>query len=191
MAKLYFKYGAMNSGKSTDLLNTRYTYIKKGMKVLCFTPKFDTRSGVGKIKNRIGSECDAMTFTEETFFYEEDVRSILQEEKYGCILVDECQFLTKQQVDQLSEIVDNYDIPVICYGLKTDFTGHLFEGSKRLLEISSDITEIKTICKCGAKAIMTARFDNGIPVNKGNQIQIGDSEYDSFCHLHYKQLFKE
>ncbi len=189
MAKLYFRYGAMNSGKSTLLLQTAHNYEERGMKIIIIKPSCDTKS-----ENRISSRLGAEREVEVLLKSNEDIYKII-EEKYkniSCILVDEAQFLTKEQVDQLLKITVYLDIPVIAYGLRTDFKTNGFTGSTRLLEIAHTIEEMKTICRCGKKAMFNARFINGQMVTEGNQIAIDNSQeitYESMCpKCYYKKL---
>lgn len=181
MAKLYFRYGAMGASKTANMLMVRYNYIERGQEVLLLKPSCEKRDGKMIIKSRIGLEA-------ECIYVEEFLKAFLEKpHKYVCILVDEAQFLTEKQVDALASIVDNENIPVICYGLKTDFQSHLFEGSKRLLEIANVIEEIPTICWCGKKAIMNARVIDGKMVDEGSQIFLGGNEsYTSLCRKHYR-----
>ena len=189
MAKLYFRYGAMNSGKSTLLLQTAHNYEERGMKIIIIKPSCDTKS-----ENRISSRLGAEREVEVLLKSNEDIYKIIKE-KYkniSCILVDEAQFLTKEQVDQLLKITVYLDIPVIAYGLRTDFKTNGFTGSTRLLEIAHTIEEMKTICRCGKKAMFNARFINGQMVTEGNQIAIDNSQeitYESMCpKCYYKKL---
>ena len=188
MAKLYFYYSAMNAGKSTTLLQSSYNYHERGMRTIVLTPEFDTRSGVGQVASRIGLKTDAVTFSLVDNLYELCERDH-QREPLHCVLVDEAQFLTKNQVYQLSEVVDRLDIPVLAYGLRTDFQGNLFEGSMQLLSWADSLIEIKTICHCGRKATMVLRLDsNGNPVRDGDQVKIGGNEtYISVCRKHFKE----
>ena len=186
MSKLYFRYGAMGSGKTIDLLKVAYNYKERGQKVIIFTAKIDNRYEVGKITTRIGIQADALTFDNETNFY----RQIKQlEEKPDCILIDESQFLNRKQVLQLSDVVDFLDIPVICYGLRADFQMKFFTGSGPLMEMADKIEEIKTICECGKKATINMRMINGIPTTTGSQVLIGGNDsYKSVCRKCYKKL---
>lgn len=186
MSKLYFRYGAMGSGKTIDLLKVAYNYKERGQKVIIFTAKIDNRYEVGKITTRIGIQADALTFDNETNFY----RQIKQlEEKPDCILIDESQFLNRKQVLQLSDVVDFLDIPVICYGLRSDFQMKFFTGSGPLMEMADKIEEIKTICECGKKATINMRMINGIPTTTGSQVLIGGNDsYKSVCRKCYKKL---
>jgi len=173
MAKLYFYYSAMNAGKSTTLLQSEYNYRERGMKTLCLTPRLDDRYGVGKITSRIGLQATAHAFDkeEDLFVHIEQAES---DEHIHCVLVDEAQFLTPAQVLQLTLVVDRLKLPVLCYGLRTDFRGEPFDGSKYLLAWSDEIKEIKTVCRSGKKAIMNARIDaQGRQVYEGAQVEIG------------------
>lgn len=188
MAKLYFYYSAMNAGKSTMLLQSSYNYQERGMHTLLFTPALDTRFGVGKIKSRIGLEAPALMFTPEHNLYDR-IQADHVAHALGCVLVDEAQFLTRAQVQQLTEVTDTLDVPVLCYGLRTDFQGNLFEGSQWLLAWADKLVELKTVCHCGSKATMVLRVDDhGHPVKEGMQVEIGGNErYVSVCRLHFKQ----
>lgn len=187
MSKLYFRYGAMNSGKSTLLLQTAHNYEENGMNVTIVKPLIDTK-GNNKIVSRIGAErCVDFLLSEEDNLYE------IIKEKYkntNCILVDEAQFLTPKQAEQCMHIVVNLDIPVICYGLRTDFLTNGFPGSSRLLEIAHSIEEMKTICKCGSKALFNARFVDGEFTLSGNQVAIDGEKkvtYNSMCAKCYEK----
>lgn len=185
MSKLYFRYGAMGSGKTIDLLKVAYNYKERGQEVMIYTAEIDDRYGVGKITTRIGIQSDALTFNRETNFYR-DIKQV--ENKPDCILIDESQFLTKKQVIELSDVVDILDIPVICYGLRADFQMNFFEGSGPLMEIADKIEEIKTICECGRKATINMRLVNGIPTTRGEKILIGGNDsYKSVCRKCYKK----
>lgn len=173
MAKLYFYYSAMNAGKSTTLLQSAYNYEERGMRVFVITPQIDDRYGVGRITSRIGLEREAWAFTSEADLFVR-VRDEHFDEALSCVLVDEAQFLTGTQVLQLTCVVDRLRIPVLCYGLRTDFRGEPFEGSKYLLAWAEELSEIKTVCKTGAKATMNARLDaEGRRVRSGSQVEIG------------------
>lgn len=187
MAKLYFYYSAMNAGKSTILLQSAYNYRERGMETLIFTPQIDTRSGINKVSSRIGIHTDALSFDNQFHFYDYVSQQLKTTPGIKCILVDEAQFLTKRQVKQLTQIVDTLDIPALTYGLRSDFQGEPFEGSKYLLVLADNLIEIKTICFCGKKAIMNMRVDeNGNAVKIGEQIQIGGNErYMSMCRKHF------
>lgn len=192
MAKLYFYYSTMNAGKSTILLQSSYNYRERGMRTLVFAPEIDDRFGAGVVSSRIGLQSEAITFSiSENLF-----RRIQQEhekQKVDCVLVDEAQFLTKKQVRQLGDVCDDLGIPVLAYGLRTDFQGNLFEGSQYLMAWADNLNEIKTICHCGRKATMVLRIDStGKPVREGEQIQIGGNErYVTVCRKHFKQGLAE
>lgn len=188
MAKVYFYYSAMNAGKSTVLLQSSYNYQERGMRTMLFTPAVDTRAGVGRISSRIGLSAEAVAFAPgddlwEMISAERSVRAV------ACVLVDEAQFLTREQARQLTDVADFLDIPVLCYGLRTDFQGNLFAGSAALLAWADDVSEIKTICHCGRKATMVIRTDAaGNVLREGNQIEIGGNElYVSVCRRHFKE----
>ena len=186
MAKLYFYYSTMNAGKSTTLLQSSYNYRERDMNTLVYTAAIDDRFGVGKVTSRIGISQDAFLFRSETNLFDE-INEHLRKEKVHCVLVDEAQFLNKQQVYQLSDVVDKLKIPVLCYGLRTDF--QLFEGSIYLLAWADQLEELKTICYCGRKANFVLRLnDQGAVIKEGAQIQIGGNDsYLSVCRLHYKE----
>ena len=181
MAKLYFKYGAMGSSKTAQALITKFNYEERGMRVLLLKPATDTREGEGVISSRVGlsSVCVTVSADERLFemFSSLSVRP-------DVVIADESQFFTGRQVDELRAIVDEYDVPVLCFGLRTDFRTKLFSGSERLFEVADSIAEIKTICSCGAKATVNARLDdNGSVVVKGDKIVIGGNErYIAMCH---------
>ncbi|QDV41404.1 Thymidine kinase [Stieleria neptunia] len=187
MAKLYFYYSTMNAGKSTTLLQCSYNYQERGMKTLILLPEIDTRDQVGKVTSRIGLAADAVTFNIADNLLSM-VRHHHDSETLHCVLVDESQFLTARQVKQLSDVCDQLDVPVMAYGLRTDFQGNLFPGSEVLLAWADTLTEIKTICHCGRKATMVLRIDDaGHPIKDGRQIQIGGNErYVSVCRRHFK-----
>ena len=189
MAKLYFKYGAMGSSKTANALITKFNYEERGMKVWLIKPSIDDRDGADTVRSRIGLQADAYVATPETNLYEQ----LLLLGDYHVIIADECQFFTTAQVDQLRLIVDKLGIPVLCFGLRTDFLTHLFEGSRRLFEVADSITEIKTICTCGKKAIVNARIDGeGRVVTKGGQILIGGNDsYVAMCHSCWMQAIDE
>ena len=187
MAKLYFKYGAMGSGKTIDLLKVAYNYEEKGKRVLLLSPTKDDRDGVGVIKTRIGLKRQSLALKECDNLYE-IVKS--QKNMPDAVIVDESQFLSKEQVYQLSDVVDFFNIPVMCYGIRTDFKGNTFEGSHALFEIADSIEEIKTICECGNKATMNMRVIDGKPTLEGKQIFVGGNEsYVSICRKCYKKYF--
>lgn len=185
MAKLFFKYGTMKSGKSTHLLMTRHNYTSQNKKVLVYTSSLDTRWGTGIITSRTGLTAVAHLVTDDIFV---DIMEEQQLDDIACILIDEAQFLNYKQITSLCSVVDTLQIPVICYGLKNDFKNALFEGSKTLLELADEIELIKTVCehpKCGKKAIMNLRLQAGSPIYDGEQIQLGDEEYIPVCRNHY------
>ena len=180
----------MNAGKSTNLLQASFNYKERGLNSLIYTAKIDTRFGESKVSSRIGLSEKAFTFDKNTDFYQ----SISELDfKLDCLLIDESQFLTKSQVLQLSNVVDMLDIPVLCYGLRTDFQGELFEGSQYLLAWSDKLVELKTICFCGRKANMVLRqTEDGSPIREGSQIDIGGNEkYISLCRKHYREAFRK
>lgn len=189
MAQLYFYYSAMNAGKSTSLLQSEYNYRERGMTTRLLTARIDQRYGAGRISSRIGLEKAADTFTEAT-----DLKAWFTafEGHTDCILVDEAQFLTPEQVNQLSDLVDDADVPVLCYGIRSDFLGNLFPGSARLLALADKLNELKTVCHCGRKAIMVARLDEqGRAISEGDQVEIGGNDrYVSMCRKHYKEAVK-
>ena len=189
MSKLYFYYSAMNAGKSTTLLQSGYNYIERGMQVLLFAPSIDHRFEKAAIHSRIGLTQEANGFDKETHFFhlvQEQKNSLL---KLACILVDEAHFLTKEQVKQLTQITTQLRLPVLCYGLRSDFQGEPFEGSSYLLTWAEELVEIKTICHCGKKATMNIRIDGeGNPLEEGEQILIGGNEsYISACMHHFRE----
>ena len=190
MAKLYFNYSSMNAGKTTVLLQSAHNYRERGMEPLLFTPKLDDRYGEGWIKSRIGLQAKATIFTADDDLFE-ITRAQLEDRNVHCVLVDEAQFLNRDQVYQLSEVVDRLNIPVLCFGLRTDFQGELFEGSKYLLAWSDQLTEIKTICHTGRKANMVVRVDDeGYALKEGAQVEIGGNErYVSVSRAEFKNVF--
>jgi thymidine kinase len=190
MAKLYFNYSAMNAGKTTALLQSAHNYRERGMTPLLFTPKLDDRYDVGVIQSRIGLRAPALVFDADTNLYESTAAK-LEQQNIHCVLVDESQFLTRDQVYQLSEVVDELSIPVLCFGLRTDFQGELFEGSKYLLAWADELQELKTICHTGRKATMVVRVDeNGYAVQEGSQIEIGGNDrYVSVSRKEFKSVF--
>ena len=187
MAKLYFSYSTMNAGKSTVLLQASHNYGERGMKTMLFTAELDNRSKVGNISSRIGLSEKASTFNNDDNLLS-SVEKRLKKDKISCVFVDEAQFLTDKQVWELSDVVEILNIPVMCFGLRTDFQGKLFEGSSTLLAIADELKEIKTICHCGKKANMVVRVDsNGKVLKEGAQIEIGGNEkYISLCRKHWK-----
>ena len=190
MAKLYFRYGAMGSSKTANALMVWFNYKEKGQVPVLLKPRTDTRDGERIIRSRIGLE-EPCLYVDEFLEYldrpESRTFSCLKKKSYAAVIVDEAQFLTAQQVDRLSDIVDDFGIPVLCYGLRTDFTGHLFEGSKRLMEIADVIEEVPTVCWCGRRAHSNTRIKDGRVVRTGEQIMLGGNEtYVSLCRKHYK-----
>ena len=189
MAQLYFYYSAMNAGKSTSLLQSSYNYRERGMHTLVMTASIDNRYGVGKVASRIGIQTEAQVFGSE-----DDLINMIteshQQQHIHCVLVDESQFLSKAQVKQLTHVVDNLNIPVLCYGLRSDFQGELFTGSQYLLAWADKLVELKTICHCGRKANMVMRLDGeGNPMREGEQVAIGGNEsYDSVCRKHFREF---
>ncbi|MEC7939036.1 MAG: thymidine kinase [Pseudomonadota bacterium] len=188
MAQMYFYYSAMNAGKSTTLLQSSFNYQERGMTPVIFTAALDDRYGIGKVSSRIGLQSEAQLFKNDTNLFEA-INELNEQEKRHCVLIDECQFLSKEQVYQLTEVVDKLHIPVLCYGLRTDFLGELFEGSRYLLSWADKLVELKTICHCGRKANMVIRTDeHGVAIAEGDQVAIGGNDkYVSVCRLHYKE----
>lgn len=189
MAKLYFYYSAMNAGKSTVLLQANYNYKERGMNTLLYSPSIDNRFGVGKITSRIGLNADSRQIDIDFDIYA-DVKDVLQQDPdLACVLIDEAQFLTKQQVLQLCGIADKLGVPVLCYGLRSDFRNEPFEGSMYLLTLADNLIEIKTVCHCGRKATMNMRVDaKGNKVTEGEQISIGGNDlYLATCRRHFFQ----
>ena len=191
MAKLYFKYGAMGSSKTAQALITKYNYEENGLKVWLLKPSADTRDGEDVLRSRIGLEAKVEVATPDC-----DIYTQFRQTRKGCcdiIIVDECQFLTPQQIDQLRAIVNDFDIPVICFGLRTDFQTKLFPGSRRLMEIADTFDEIKTICDCGNKATVNARIDcSGHIVTEGAQVVLGGNDsYIAMCHRCYETGIRE
>lgn len=189
MAKLHFYYSAMNAGKSTTLLQSSHNYNERGMDTLLLVPSIDYRGGVGKISTRIGLEADALIIMKDTDIFERFSSEFQKNPNIRCILVDEAQFLTRSQVTQLARICDELNIPVLAYGIRTDFQGELFEGSAYLLAWADTLIELKTICHCGSKATMNMRIDGGgTPVFVGEQIDIGGNErYIATCRKHFRK----
>ena len=187
MAKLYFYYSAMNAGKTTTLLQSSHNYAERGMTTLLLKPLIDDREGLNVIRSRVGLEAEAKNFEKDDNLLQK-IEGQNKTKSLNCVLVDEAQFLTRDQVIQLGNVVDRLEIPVLCYGLRTDFLGELFEGSRSLLAWADELREIKTVCHCGKKAIMTVRLnEEGKPLQAGEQIQIGGNEsYVSMCRRHFK-----
>ena len=186
MAKLYFNYSSMNAGKSTMLLQANHNYIERGMKPRIYTSDLDNRFGNGEIVSRIGLKSKSNIFTSKTDIYK-DISNVITYSNVDCVLIDEAQFLTQNQVIQLGKIVDEFGIPVLAFGIRTDFQGNLFEGSKYLLAWADNLKEIKTVCHCGRKATMVLRLNTrGEIVSDGTQIEIGGEEkYVSVCRKHF------
>ncbi len=190
MAKLYFYYSAMNAGKTTTLLQSAHNYHERGMRVLILTPRLDHRAGSGTVASRIGLKAEGVAFERDTDLETLVKADIAVHGHLNCVLVDEAQFLSRAQVWQLSEVVDGLRIPVLCYGLRTDFRGELFEGSQYLLAWADEFNEIKTICHSGKKATMTVRVDDhGRAVQDGPQVEIGGNErYVSVSRAEFKKI---
>ena len=186
MAKLYFNYSSMNAGKSTMLLQANHNYIERGMNPRIYTSDLDNRFGKGEIVSRIGLKAKSNIFTSKTDIYR-DILNFCKNSIVDCVLIDEAQFLTQNQVIQLGKIVDELDTPVLAFGIRTDFQGNLFEGSKYLLAWADNLKEIKTVCHCGRKATMVLRLNaRGEVVSDGTQIEIGGEEkYVSVCRKHF------
>ena len=190
MAKLYFKYGAMGSSKTAQALITKYNYEENDMKVWLLKPSADTRDGVATLRSRIGLEAQVEIATPDANIYDRYVADHMG--KCDAVIVDECQFLTTAQIDQLRQIVDDYNVPVMCFGLRTDFQTHLFPGSHRLMELADAIEEIKTMCDCGAKATVNARINDGYIVTEGAQVVLGGNDcYIAMCHRCYVRGIRE
>ena len=189
MAQLYFYYSAMNAGKSTSLLQSAYNYQERGMTVAIYTAALDNRFGLGKVSSRIGLAMDAHIFDND-FNFVSHVKQLKATGAVDCVLIDEAQFLSKAQVRQLTDVVDDLKIPVLAFGLRTDFLGETFAGSEALLAWADKLIELKTICHCGRKANFVVRMDeNGKAATAGSQVQIGGNEsYVSMCRAHFKTL---
>ncbi len=190
MAKVHFYYSTMNAGKSTSLLQSNHNYIDRGLKTILFTPKVDADIHEGKIHSRIGLEKSANIFDADFNF--QDFFKSTKKNDLSCVLIDEAQFLTSQQVRELCKVCDDLNLPVMCYGIRTDFRGDLFPGSSELLALADNLIELKTICEyknCARKATMICRLDaEGNVITKGNQIDIGGDQYKVFCRKHYRKL---
>ncbi|WP_199554440.1 thymidine kinase [Sandaracinobacteroides hominis] len=186
MAQLYFYYGAMNAGKSTTLLQASFNYRERGMKTMLWTAAVDDRAGAGRIGSRIGLEAEAHVFSPATDLFE-----AVAANPPDCVLVDEAQFLSAGQVDQLAAVVDRLHVPVLAYGLRTDFQGRLFPGSERLLAVGDKLVELKAVCFCGRKATMNLRVDSsGRAVREGAQTEIGGNDrYVAVCRRHFSEAF--
>ena len=189
MAKLHFYYSAMNAGKSTTLLQSSYNYQERGMDTLLLSPAIDTRYGVNKIGSRIGLQANAMAFVSTQDIYQCVKQALEQNKNIKCVLIDEAQFLTKKQVQHLVKITVELDTPVLAYGLRSDFMGEPFEGSKYLLALADHLIELKTICHCGRKATMNLRVnEKGQAIREGEQVEIGGNErYVAVCSLHFHE----
>ena len=190
MAKLYFYYSSMNAGKSTALLQASYNYKERGMNTLVLAPTLDDRYGTGFVTSRIGLQSKAVSILPDEDLFAR-VSSLIVEKPLHCVLIDEAQFLSKKQVLQLGRISDHLDIPVLAYGLRTDFQGEPFEGSKYLLAIADNLKEIKAICHCGSKATMVIRQDpGGNVITSGKSVEIGGNDrYVSMCRKHFYEAF--
>ena len=190
MAKLYFKYGAMGSSKTAQVLITKFNYEERGMRVFLIKPEIDTRDGADVIRSRIGLSATAVCIPKNADLYEIYEK---EQQKYDVIIADECQFFSKEQIDALRLIVDRHNIPILCFGLRTDFLTHLFPGSARLFEVADSIAEIKTICTCGAKATVNARLNaKGQIVTHGNQVLLGGNDrYVALCHKCWMQQIEK
>ena len=190
MAKLYFKYGAMGSSKTAQALITKYNYEENDLNVWLIKPSADTRDGARILRSRIGLEANVEVIGPETDIYAKFLGS--RSMRCDVIIVDECQFMTPTQIDQLRAIVDEHNIPVMCFGLRTDFQTNLFPGSRRLMEVADTIQEIKTICDCGAKATVNARINDGYIVTEGAQVVLGGNDsYIAMCHKCYVRGIRE
>lgn len=189
MAQLYFYYSAMNAGKSTTLLQSAYNYRERGMHVVLYTAALDDRYTSGEITSRIGLSEEAHLYDGSTDLFSH-IKAQQEQQKLDCVLVDECQFLKKQQVKQLAQVVDDLRVPVLAYGLRTDFMGETFEGSHYLLAWADKLEELKTVCFCGRKANFVVRKDaSGKVTQQGEQIQIGGNDsYESMCRRHFAEL---
>lgn len=191
MAKLYFHYATMNAGKSTMLLQASYNYQERGMRTAIFTAALDDRAGQGKVASRIGLSSDAIPFGSSDDLFE-TIKEMHAREPLACVFVDEAQFLTSEQVWQLARVSDHVGIPVMAYGLRTDFQGKLFPGSLELLAIADELREVRTICFCGRKATMVVRLDaEGNLVREGAQVEVGGNEkYVSLCRRHWEEKMR-
>ncbi len=190
MAKLYFKYGAMGSSKTAQALITKFNYEERGMKVWLIKPSIDNRDGRDVIKSRVGLFAHSTVIDNRESIMD---KFISEKSDVNVIIADECQFFTEAQIDDLRKIVDDYNIPILCFGLRTDFLSHLFEGSRRLFEVADSIAEIKTICECGSKATVNARLDaNMNVVTEGSQVMIGGNEsYIAMCHKCWRERIRK
>ena len=190
MAKLYFKYGAMGSSKTAQALITKYNYEENDMKVWLIKPSADTRDGVNILRSRVGLQAEVEIATPDVNVYDRFKTGFAG--NCHAVIVDECQFLTMDQIDQLRAIVDDFNVPVMCFGLRTDFRTKLFPGSMRLMELADAIEEIKTMCDCGSKATVNARINDGYIVTEGAQVVLGGNDcYIAMCHRCYVQSIRE
>jgi thymidine kinase len=189
MAQLYFYYSSMNAGKSTHLLQSSYNYRERGLSTAIYTAKIDDRFAKGKVASRLGIDADAFLFDDDSNMLTE-IKEKHDETKLDCVLIDEAQFLSTEQVKQLTDVVDLLHIPVLAYGIRTDFLGETFSGSAALLAWADKLVELKTICHCGRKANFVIRQDeNGVPVKGGQQVEVGGNErYEPLCRAHFKKL---
>jgi thymidine kinase len=189
MAQLYFYYSSMNAGKSTHLLQSSYNYRERGLTTAIYTAKIDDRFAKGKVASRLGIDADAFLFDDDSNMLTE-IKEKHEEGKIDCVLIDEAQFLSTEQVKQLTDVVDLLHIPVLAYGIRTDFLGETFSGSAALLAWADKLVELKTICHCGRKANFVIRQDeNGVPVKGGQQVEVGGNErYEPLCRAHFKKL---
>ena len=189
MAQLYFYYSSMNAGKSTHLLQSSYNYQERGLNTVIYTSQIDDRFAKGKVASRLGIDADALLFNEDTTLFS-DIEELHQRQKIDCVLIDEAQFLSADQVKQLTDIVDSLHIPVLAYGIRTDSLGQTFSGSAALLAWADKLVELKTICHCGRKANFVIRLDsNGNAVTGGEQVEVGGNErYEPLCRAHFKEL---
>ena len=190
MAKLYFKYGAMGSSKTAQALITKYNYEENDMQVWLIKPSADTRDGTDTIRSRIGLEANCRVISPDADIYE--LFRWRTEEACHVVIADECQFFTEAQIDQLRAVVNDFNVPVLCFGLRTDFLTHLFPGSRRLMELADVIEEIKTMCDCGVKATVNARVSAGYVVTEGEQVVLGGNDcYIAMCHRCYIRSIRE
>ena len=190
MAKLYFKYGAMGSSKTAQALITKYNYEENDLNVWLIKPSADTRDGAQILRSRIGLEARVEVIAPDVDVMERYMAT--QHDKCDVIIVDECQFMTAEQIDQLRAIVNDHNVPVLCFGLRTDFQTKLFPGSRRLMELADCIEEIKTMCDCGAKATVNARINGGYIVTEGAQVVLGGNDsYIAMCHRCYVNGIRE
>jgi thymidine kinase len=189
MAQLYFYYSSMNAGKSTHLLQSSYNYRERGLTTAIYTAKIDDRFAKGKVASRLGIDADAFLFDDDSNMLTE-IKEKHDQAKIDCVLIDEAQFLSTEQVKQLTDVVDLLHIPVLAYGIRTDFLGETFSGSAALLAWADKLVELKTICHCGRKANFVIRQDeNGVPVKGGQQVEVGGNErYEPLCRAHFKKL---